>query len=764
MYLLGRPILPNGQPSLQVFTSDPGALQSLPEVGVVYNGNPLDAALQFDVLDFNQISGRFNLAGHSVSAWRNVVFNGSAPIVNLQNQTPAQEADTDGVMARGSAVNPYSEFRLVGAANGTMTLANLTPGIPGAYIGSGVDLVLNKALDSSVIELAGGALLFDDQFTPAGVPAAFVMDTPSDETFILERGVFAAGTEATRGTLYVNLDHENSIQARQSEAATDDGQGFYFRGASTDLRPMAQIAGTIQKRITADPAAPGGPTEPGRVMNPLGHRTGDYAEYTLDFESIARAPGFGRRTIRTTFVPTAPGGRLGLPIRGGISPGVDIGSTGNFSWHVTSDPTLGADTEFNIEARYDGYRLAPGENVDRLRLVRRQAGGELQNPYSLVGTAYDNYIIDPTPVTPGSGDEQTVVVAQTAEALLGQQGTLFAFGLNALPPAALDVVQVQVINNAPGAMAPIDVYVGQERVADNLRFGEATAYLTVGGVNGTVTLAVSVAPENSTSPTGALRTVAHEVTQGGSYAVVVLNDGADATPGDAYDSQILSVTTTQASSSTAVEMFAVNAAPDVPSLDIGVENAARFFTGLSYGETSAVPMTGVDGALLRYLVYDTGAAVRFYTGSIDLSSAEGERGLLIAQGLRTPIPTQPSRAFQLAFVRPTGAVIPAVNTTPGEEGLAVPTEFALHGTAPNPFRTHTSVRFDLPQAAEVTVEVYDALGRRVAQSVQSAMAPGTNLAVAVDGTGLAAGLYVYRLVARGETQSWSRTGQIVVAR
>jgi|GEM_PF-1431628 len=49
--------------------------------------------------------------------------------------------------------------------------------------------------------------------------------------------------------------------------------------------------------------------------------------------------------------------------------------------------------------------------------------------------------------------------------------------------------------------------------------------------------------------------------------------------------------------------------------------------------------------------------------------------------------------------------------------VTIPSEFALHAAYPNPFNPGTTVRFDLPEAAEVYLVVYDLLGREVVRLV-----------------------------------------------
>jgi aminopeptidase N len=74
--------------------------------------------------------------------------------------------------------------------------------------------------------------------------------------------------------------------------------------------------------------------------------------------------------------------------------------------------------------------------------------------------------------------------------------------------------------------------------------------------------------------------------------------------------------------------------------------------------------------------------------------------------------------------------------------------FALAQNYPNPARDVTTVRFSLPAPTEVTLSVYDLAGRKVRTSRIRACSEGEN-ETAVDVSGLAPGVYTYRLEAGG---------------
>ena len=61
----------------------------------------------------------------------------------------------------------------------------------------------------------------------------------------------------------------------------------------------------------------------------------------------------------------------------------------------------------------------------------------------------------------------------------------------------------------------------------------------------------------------------------------------------------------------------------------------------------------------------------------------------------------------------------------GNEGeTALPQVYALHQNYPNPFNPVTSIRYDIPEAANVRVDVYSLLGQKVKTLASGTHQPG----------------------------------------
>jgi uncharacterized repeat protein (TIGR02543 family) len=77
----------------------------------------------------------------------------------------------------------------------------------------------------------------------------------------------------------------------------------------------------------------------------------------------------------------------------------------------------------------------------------------------------------------------------------------------------------------------------------------------------------------------------------------------------------------------------------------------------------------------------------------------------------------------------------------------VPTEYALYQNYPNPFNPSTQIRVDLPEAARVTLVVYNILGREIARLFDDASMGAGVHPVTFRAENLPSGVYFYRLSA-----------------
>lgn len=83
--------------------------------------------------------------------------------------------------------------------------------------------------------------------------------------------------------------------------------------------------------------------------------------------------------------------------------------------------------------------------------------------------------------------------------------------------------------------------------------------------------------------------------------------------------------------------------------------------------------------------------------------------------------------------------------TSAAEGPEVfPAEYSLAQNYPNPFNPSTVIQFTLPEAADVTLAVYDMLGREVASLVDERKSAGS-YDVSFNANNLSSGIYFYRL-------------------
>lgn len=84
------------------------------------------------------------------------------------------------------------------------------------------------------------------------------------------------------------------------------------------------------------------------------------------------------------------------------------------------------------------------------------------------------------------------------------------------------------------------------------------------------------------------------------------------------------------------------------------------------------------------------------------------------------------------------------------EGNAIPTVYELYQNYPNPFNPTTTIKFALPEQSQVTVTIYDVLGREVKELVNDKLQAGY-YHFSWNASQFASGIYFCRIVAQSIT-------------
>lgn len=84
-------------------------------------------------------------------------------------------------------------------------------------------------------------------------------------------------------------------------------------------------------------------------------------------------------------------------------------------------------------------------------------------------------------------------------------------------------------------------------------------------------------------------------------------------------------------------------------------------------------------------------------------------------------------------------------TVDSETNPNIPQEVELQQNYPNPFNPSSIIQFGVPTTSKVRLEVFDMLGRKVATLINGESRTAGRYNVQFDGSGLASGLYIYRL-------------------
>ncbi len=125
---------------------------------------------------------------------------------------------------------------------------------------------------------------------------------------------------------------------------------------------------------------------------------------------------------------------------------------------------------------------------------------------------------------------------------------------------------------------------------------------------------------------------------------------------------------------------------------------------------------------------------------IDTASWNGKK--VICTGYKT--------VAEVPFLYPNPTAAPIIAASPNLKGLLfnLPRSFELSQNYPNPFNPTTTIKFNLPASALVTLKVYNVLGQEVMRLLDGEMMDDGEQEVQFNASDFASGVYFYRLEAQ----------------
>jgi hypothetical protein len=595
---------------------------------------------------------------------------------------------------------------LESGASENVTVSLSAEGLETGTYGQTVGLTTNDA-DNPAVGVPAGLTVGSD--APGDCPLAWSLDiATTDSAELGDTLTLGQGPAATAGLDPACGEVE---QPPVPPAPTTD-----FRFTGTDLEGVSLGEGTLVDIRPDNEPTPAAQNAPAIWRIDL--QTGDYP-VSMSWNNDALA---GATSRPVELVDAATGGDVvsvdmkatgsasiensavtALEVRLGQADGHTFTLTDG--WNFKSMPVQTADMSFGgmMDPCESGFAYAPGEGYDPLEVGEAM---EMGDGYWFNCSASTHTVTGSVPTPP------------TAEA---------GAGWNVVGPYA-DSVEVASIGTEPSGILGSAFYgfdpIRGYTVADTLAPGQA--YWVKTSEAGVINFAGS-APS---SPTLAAKMATRSSKKAAQTTTLVVSD-ADGRS-----------TSLQVGTDLAEAQLRRNALPPKPPagiFDVRFESgrSVASFAADAEDALAALDLQGATYPITLRLEDESAADLR-------LRVKQGDGAAADVQTLSTE---QPSVTLRSA----------AGTVQVGPQPL--PDEFALENSYPNPVMGQATINYALPEQSQVTLEVYDVLGRRVATLVNREKEAG-EYSVRLDAADLSSGNYFYRMRAGDFTQ----TRRLVVVR
>ena len=581
----------------------------------------------------------------------------------------------------------------------------------------------SSELGSVTVNAGGGVLLSGD----------VVQGASADLT--LRRGHITTGDHEWM-IKNPGIEHDLAMRTAVPTNATGDNPATIFLGNRASF-----VAGAVSRKVAHGDQGLG--SVKGGYLFPVGTLSETRNRYRPLILSFATDVSPEEVTVTTT----SYSGEVTWP-SAGITTASTEGGTYTLNtyapimWMVefSAIPALGA----TVRVAADG--LVGVNDSNGLRLVQWDCDGtnvRLAGEFDLSASGVDQSSVSANGRINGVPNTTMDGVDAAECSIIGIAANYAENPIGTAPPAATPMANVQLIHNIVGAT--VDVYVDDVLVADNFAFQTATPLSTqIAAGQHMVHVTPATAPDNST-PIASIPVV---LAADGMYTVVANGDLTN------FNFAMLSNTRSESVADGKVEFRIVHGAASLGEVDLrSLTETGRWANNLSFNE--ATGYRRVNAALHNVELLDGHTQIDVF--ELDLGDYINQTLVLALSGTGT----SSAQGLTLMGVATDGSVFfPQVVTSAETEEL--PSEFALQGNYPNPFNPSTQIQFDLPSTADVEIQVIDLLGRMVLSLPSQSVEAGANRTVELDGSSLASGTYLYRLIAKMDSGIQVETGRMVL--
>ena len=666
-----------------------------------------------------------------------------------QNAGSQHAGHQDGVGLAGSS-NTFTAmggFMVADGAHRFETNANSKLDLKGdfhfAAVKTGSDKALNADLEFSGTESqmvsAGVDLGHVVVNNPKGIMLAGNVMQGGASTLTLTRGVISSYTHTWT---VKNTGIEEDVRGRNNAlmtCETDANCASVIKGGS---RRAHASAGVSRHVIHGNS---GGGELSGGYLFPVGGMSGDRAHYrplVLQLEddlSEAMPATVTPMMASEEMMPSWPADNILVPIQGGL---LTLDAHANIFWKVELKEALDQNPHIRIAAG----GLVNVFDDSRLRMVQwdcdwnnpRLAGTQIvgTDEESFAENGYVNGVLNLT--------QESVDVGMCA--ILG----VAANGLE--NPIHRDEItgglaEVQFIHNAV-IPVPVDVSLDGAPLLSGMTFQNATGYTMVSAGSHEVRFQPLGVPAEQ-GITVELPTLQADK----SYAVIA--------HGTLVSNAVKTIETRKMSTaSNMVEAILVHGSGDASAVNVNLldpydSNQLERIVArqLAFDQTTKYLQFDPDFVNLQVTGADNMEIAVF---QLDLSGRQGEAVILNLSNL--------AAALEVYGVDVNGDRVSSFVVTDVIDTEELPTEFTLHGNYPNPFNPSTRIQFDLPETAQVSLQIVDMLGREVMTLPAKEFEAGANRSIELNAVNLASGTYLYRMIATGAESRYVKTGRMTLVK